>query len=400
MKIIYLLLVAAALLFAIQYRPALSVALLISLLAFPPVLAILCFCAAKRMSAELEIKGGNSSTGQDIPMKLTIRNPTFIPVGCAEVLLEVSVSSSAKPEKVRINTPVFPKNNQVLTTAFSSEHFGIVNVRLKSVKVCDMLKLTRFKLRKKAVTFTESPIVILPVPVELSSSVADYSDSGLESDIYSDSKAGDDPSEIFAIRDYKDGDKMSRIHWKLTAKEDKLMVKDYSLPLCDSCLIIADTYSPPDDPAAAMLYDTVIETTVSISMLLNDKFLRHRIACYDRNSDELTEMPVYSDDDYLSTSAKLIACGICERGGLAAEAELMIENTGLRFGHLLLICTQIDERVISALADSGMAVKYTVLLCTPPDRTGDNIRLPQNLNTETVQVVCGDISASLADVTF
>ncbi len=396
MRIVYLILIAAAALFAIQYRPSLSVALLVSLVLFPIVLGAVYFYASRKMRAELKVSTTSTGAGQDIPMTITISNPTIIPVGCAQVMLEIGVSSSAKPERVCINTPVFPMNDQVLTTSFSSEHFGVVSISLKRVTVCDILKLTRFRLRRKSVVCEAEPIVVLPVPSALTSAVADYSDAGLESEIYSDTKAGDDPSEIFAIRDYMDGDRMSRIHWKLTAKEDKLMVKDYSLPMSDSCLIIADTYTDPADPAAPELYDTVIETTVSLSMLLCDNNTRHRIACYHKPTGELAEYEVADHDDYITASTKLLDCGICERSGLAAEEEIMRESTGLRFGHLLLICSAPDENIFAALKESGIAVRYTLLVCTPPDRTPE---LSPETAAEAVQVVCGDIGASLAELT-
>ncbi len=39
-------------------------------------------------------------------------------------------------------------------------------------------------------------------------------------------KAGFDPSETFSIRDYKEGDRMKSIHWKLSYKLDRIMVRD------------------------------------------------------------------------------------------------------------------------------------------------------------------------------
>ena len=38
----------------------------------------------------------------------------------------------------------------------------------------------------------------------------------IESDSYSTIKGGDDPSEVFAIREYREGDRLQRIHWKLS----------------------------------------------------------------------------------------------------------------------------------------------------------------------------------------
>ncbi len=60
---------------------------------------------------------------------------------------------------------------------------------------------------------------------------------------YSDHLVGSDPSELFDIRDYRPGDRMTGIHWKISAKKNKLMVKDlgYSL-LCDNAIFFDVSY--------------------------------------------------------------------------------------------------------------------------------------------------------------
>ncbi len=62
-----------------------------------------------------------------------------------------------------------------------------------------------------------------------------------DSDEYHSEKSGDDPSEIFNVREYRDGDKIRSIHWKQSAKADTLMVKEMSLPLGSSVGLIINS---------------------------------------------------------------------------------------------------------------------------------------------------------------
>ena len=55
-----------------------------------------------------------------------------------------------------------------------------------------------------------------PVDVELQHT-PDLPD--IESDRYSPVRAGDDPSELFGLRDYREGDPLRNIHWKLSVKK-------------------------------------------------------------------------------------------------------------------------------------------------------------------------------------
>ncbi len=395
MIFLYLVIAAISAIFYVQYNEVISLLLLIFVMLFPLISTVVNFILSRGITAELKIGTKNSSAGQNIPLTLTIKNKSKLPVSCAEVVLKIKVTSAKKPETIRINTPIFPDNRQTLTTSFSSEHFGIVSIALDKIVLYDFLRLSRFRVSKSSIVYDKEPVVVLPDPVELSTTLTDYSDSGLDSDIYSDSKAGDDPSEIFAIRDYADGDRMSRIHWKLTAKQDKLMVKDYSLPLCDGCLLLTDTYTDRSNSKGASLYDTVIETAVSLSTLMLNENMRHRIAFFNDSADELCEMPVYSDEDFFASASALLDSGVCSRSGSAAQVYALRDEIGMRFGHVVFICTAISEGTLSALTASGLANRYTVLLCVDPDSPPPAI--PET-ETDILFVPTGGICPALAEL--
>ncbi len=54
---------------------------------------------------------------------------------------------------------------------------------------------------------------------------------------YSNERPGYDLSEMFQIRDYVPGDSQRQIHWKLSHKYGKLIVKDPSLPITRSAAV-------------------------------------------------------------------------------------------------------------------------------------------------------------------
>ena len=80
-------------------------------------------------------------------------------------------------------------------------------------------------------------IQILPelyeVPVFLTSATKNFYG---ESDLYDEQRSGYDKNEIFGIRTYQKGDRLQNVHWKLSAKQDELMVKEESLP--KSCPVV------------------------------------------------------------------------------------------------------------------------------------------------------------------
>lgn len=51
---------------------------------------------------------------------------------------------------------------------------------------------------------------------------------------------GDDPSEVLKLREYQKGDRLNRIHWKLSAKNDALIVAELSMPAGCNVVIFLD----------------------------------------------------------------------------------------------------------------------------------------------------------------
>ena len=73
----------------------------------------------------------------------------------------------------------------------------------------------------------------------------------MESFRYSGARPGDDPGETFDIREYQEGDSIRQIHWKLTGKLDKMMIRQRSFPVDDTVLILAEPFLKEKAPAVA-----------------------------------------------------------------------------------------------------------------------------------------------------
>lgn len=69
-------------------------------------------------------------------------------------------------------------------------------------------------------------VIVMPEEIAVE---ADIEALGLseEREAYSDPLAGDDVSEIKELRDYRQGDRLSQVHWKLSTKSGELVVKEY-----------------------------------------------------------------------------------------------------------------------------------------------------------------------------
>ena len=59
-------------------------------------------------------------------------------------------------------------------------------------------------------------------PTEVTKNTRDFV---TDSDVYYSDVRSDDSTEVYQVREYRPGDRMTRIHWKLSARQDEIMVR-------------------------------------------------------------------------------------------------------------------------------------------------------------------------------
>ena len=137
-------------------------------------------------------------------------------------------------------------------------HCGALQICIEEITLFDPLGLFVRKIKTNA---TQNVIVS---PKGYAMDIA-FQDSAFdpESNDYSATKPGYDASEIFAIREYIPGDPIRSIHWKLSEKQDKTMVREFGLPISNSTLLFLENAYEKIFPAgwdaiAEMLYATML----------------------------------------------------------------------------------------------------------------------------------------------
>lgn len=99
---------------------------------------------------------------------------------------------------------------------------------------------------------------------------------------YDPHRKGQDMSETFDIRDYRDADAPHAIHWKLSSKVDKLVVREASHPSNYEVLVLVDVGRTVPGSAERVPVETVsaaLGLAASISYDLCRQNLGHNVAC-------------------------------------------------------------------------------------------------------------------------
>ncbi|MBR1863535.1 MAG: DUF58 domain-containing protein [Ruminococcus sp.] len=363
MPVLYLILLLTSYLFYILYEPAFSFYLFGFLLLTPVVLFIMTFYTARKTAVTIASKHNAASRSSKMPLVLMVQNRSHLPGANLLIEIEYYNTLDGQVNRMKINTPVYPNETHYLTMHISCVHYGTIRVNIKKCRLYDMLRLFRIKLRypKYEQAARESSFIIMPDHVMLENNIANYTDMGLETDEYSKHSKGDDPSEIFDIHEYIEGDKINRIHWKLSAKQGKTMVKDYSLPISNSIILMVDLCMVSDKKDILYSYDTIIEAVVSISNHLIEYETPHKAVWYDVKRGGLVSLNITDEESHRMLINMLLRASLYNDSDLSLSSYIN-ESDRYKCGHLMYFSASYSENVTELMNDSDLAFKYSYMI--------------------------------------
>jgi len=257
--------------------------------------ALLCYIYEK---IKVEMQSGLHIVGkeEDIPVTLKITNSTIFPIVCLRMYFSYKNTYSANRFVKVLNVSLDSRADSTVVCKLYSCHAGNVEICLESYKVYDFLRL--FSIRKKQGAIITT--AVLPYYYELDMDNTMQKIPMNESDKYSPNKSGDDPSEVYEIREYREGDRPQRIHWKLSNKMGRLMIKEFGDPFDSLDILFVSLCLPTDISKQYYLYyiDSILECALSISYTLLIRKHAHYIAWYDSTDDVCRRIKIVQENDF------------------------------------------------------------------------------------------------------
>ena len=306
-KLAYAALIIVSAMFFIMYVDSLSMMLLIFVVLLPIVTFILGLIVKLMTDIVVEAEPLVVTKGGHTHILITAKNKSVITVSRVQMRIKYTNIFDKITREETIVFPVSAKSEQDFKVDLSSAHCGVINVEVPTADFYDFLKVWHYK-KKLARNFE---VTVIPESKLIDASVNLNTNVSFESDRFSKDKPGDDPSEVFKIRDYQGGDKLNRIHWKLSSKLDNLLVKDYSLPVDYSIVILLEISDAGKRPILKYI-DGVIETAVSVSKLLIEKEICHVICWADGETGSFCEQEINNEEELYETIGMMIQTQICK----------------------------------------------------------------------------------------
>lgn len=251
-RILYLGILIGALVFHMYYPLWLSWFLLLAAAGLP--LFSLLLSLPLWLSAKVRLEGpGRTALGQ--PAGARLRLDTKVPAGRCYVRL---VSQTKKRDRRTLL-------KGAMTLPLDTGHCTKTRIQIKSLRILDYLGL--FYLPKKlpeplCVEVWPDPIAPEPLP-----DVTKLLSPPLRP------KAGGGYAEVHELRDYRPGDPMRDVHWKLSAKTDKLIVREAQEEIRRDVILFLALRGVGDEA------DSCLGQLLYLSRWLLDQGIAHRVIC-------------------------------------------------------------------------------------------------------------------------
>lgn len=192
----------------------------------PVFTTIINFIVGKHMKVYCDEQEEYCQKNDSIKKYIMIENGTMFPSGRIELTVEIedyfgnreirTIVANSKPHTIR---------NFGMDMTFN--HYGIMAVRIKRIRVFDFFFLTVYRKKMNV----ETKLYIFPDlehRVKFQINRCQYQIEENETEESSKDGKGNHLGEITGADEYREGDDVRNIHWKLSSRSEELIVKHYS----------------------------------------------------------------------------------------------------------------------------------------------------------------------------
>lgn len=295
---------------------------------------------------------------------ITVKNPSWIPVSrlclCLQTENKMSGQKTAYPILVSV-----PARNQIsVSLNLSSDHCGSICLSLKWIQLIGTIPVYSWK---RKVNRTESDkkntameIVVVPhiqeLTVEISQRTRNFS---VDWDSYEALRPGDNVAQIYQVREFQLGDRLQHVHWKLSARMESWMVKEFSKQEGASVMIAVDWQRESFESL-----DRMMEAAASLSLAMVMKRCKNLLIS--SISPEGEWYAVNQEEDLYAVLGRQMRQGNKLEKKNAPERMMLLEElekkgAGMTFAHLYYVTDRKEEALTALLGTSRIAAKKTLI---------------------------------------
>ena len=345
-RILYLLLLLALLLLNLYLNNVYSLLLLLTAVAVP--LFSVLFSRLSKDAVSLTLSAPDLvEEHRPAEFVATLENKSVFPAAAVRGLLMVQNGLTGTTVQKRIRASVAGKATRPIHFRVEDAEVGKLFATVTDFRTQDLFGLMSWPVEHVAA----AELLVPPPDVPAEVLMLEALETTGESVRYSENERGTDVSELFDIRDYVPGDEIRAIHWKLSAKQDTPILREFSQPLNYSVILLVELAA-----ASADALQACVTYASSLSKGLLEAGVLHTIVWFDRAADEYCDCNITSLEEQALAELRLCASGCHESGD--ASLVRFLDTGGIDpTSTLIYLTTSLEsDLILRATADMPVHV--------------------------------------------
>lgn len=194
-----------------------------------------------------------------------------------------------------------------------THYAGKLQLQMEEMRIMDFFGLFSFRVRE--IKNTKLTCLLLPTAAEPIHIPEMVYGCGQDSDVYADDRSGTDYSQTYELRDYRSGDSMRTIHWKLSSRGDNWIVRTGSFPIGHRLiLLLENSYEfTDDDEKPKQEIEQACASMIALSEDLTDRGIIHHIGWWDKETQGVQIVEIQSAEDLLRALSSLLGATLEKR---------------------------------------------------------------------------------------
>lgn len=305
--------------------------------------------------------------GDMLEYRLEVHNDLYFPVAYIKLYYD-SIDSLLNGSQATATLSLTPRSHSERMESIHCRYRGRWPVGVKKAEIRDIFGLVTIRLDMNRF-LSHKPISLLVRPRVLHLSHLPMRRKNDEGPMETAPRHSDDVAMLADIRKYHPGDQMKRIHWKLTARQREIMVKNYEETSLPDLLLYMDTKLKPMGQVDRLnLEDTLVESATAVVHHLLQNYMPTSLIFY---SDKRMHLHGSRPEHFQSFYSVLSEMPF--DGKWAAEDVLMNDlKLVTHAGNLFLITSTISDKLFDLLmlmSSSGMNI--TMVFVHEHEEPGD-----------------------------
>lgn len=303
---------------------------------------------------------------------IRVKNKSFFPViqGEAQLQIENRFTGETVQETQQVSLP--GKKEYETDMEMTSVCCGQIRCTLREMDLYDPFRL----FCRKTKVEEQQYFTVMPSDYPMQVVVAQQTEQIRDGEQYSMLHAGNDPGETFQIREYRAGDPIRRIHWKLTEKSDRVMVRDFGLPVENEILLLLETSLPPGMTADPEVMHALMSCYCSMASELVRKEIPVSLGWFDHADGLLQIAEIQQKQELSAAIAAILSQGMRESEKTVVGAYLA-EHAVCNYSHVGILSMQKEPD--SAKLVNGNRV--TLFLLPPHKERGQGTTVEDEVRT-------------------